>query len=153
MFHVEHELVIFMNEMFMKEAFKEALKSYNKNDTPVGCVIVRNNEIIARAHNCKDVKRNAIMHAELLAVDRACRKIGDWRLNDCSLYTTLEPCMMCMGAILESRISYVYYGAKSKNKQMFDLNKIRLSGVIINYFAVDECSKIMSDFFKNKRKK
>ena len=142
-----------MNEYFMEEAFKEAMKSYELNDTPVGCVIVQNNTIIARGHNCKDVKKNAIMHAELLAVDRACKKKGDWRLTDCVLYTTLEPCMMCMGAIIESRIPIVYYGTKNNNEQMYDINKLKSNNVNIINLGVDKCSKIMSDFFKNTRKK
>ena len=153
MFHVEHKMVIFMNEYFMNEAYKEAKKSYNLDETPVGCVIVKDNVIIAKSHNCKENKKNAIMHAELLAVDRACKKIGDWRLNGCSLYTTLEPCMMCMGAIIESRISYVYYGTKNKSKQMYDADKLKLCNINVVNLEDFRCSKIMSDFFKNKRKK
>ena len=142
-----------MDDYFMNEAYKEALKSYKMDDTPVGCVIVKDNIIIAKGHNCKDIKKNAIMHAELLAVDRACKKIGDWRLNDCILYTTLQPCMMCMGAIVESRISIIYYGTANNSEQMYDINKLKLSGVSITNMGVDKCSKIMSEFFKNKRKK
>ena len=91
----------------------------------MGCVIVRNNVIIAKSHNCKESKKNSVMHAELLAVDRACQVVRNWRLDDCILYTTLEPCMMCMGAIIESRIPKVFYGTKCKNEQMYDVDKIR----------------------------
>ena len=142
-----------MNEYFMNEAYKEALKSYNLNDTPVGCVIVKDDIIIARTHNCKDIKKNSIMHAELLAVDKACKKVGDWRLEDCSLYTTLEPCMMCMGAIVESRIKLIYYGTENNNEQMYDKNSLKKFGFSIVDMHDKKCSEILSDFFKNKRKK
>ena len=91
-------------------AFDEAKKSYDMDEIPVGCVIVKENKIISSAHNCKEYQKNAIMHAELLAIDKACKVIGDWRLDNCELYTTLEPCMMCMGAILWANIEKIYYG-------------------------------------------
>ena len=144
---------LIVNEKFMDIAYKEALKSFENDEIPVGCVIVKNNVIISKAHNCKESKNNSIMHAELLAVDRACKKIGNWRLDDCILYTTLEPCMMCMGAIVESRIKFIYYGCKSKNEQMYDVDKLKKNGFVIFNMDVDKCSSILSDFFKNKRKK
>ena len=144
---------MYMNEKFMNIAYNEALKSYKRNEIPVGCVIVKNNKIISRAHNCKENKKNSIMHAELLAIDKACKKNGDWRLDGCILYTTLEPCMMCMGAIIESRIQCVYYGTSNKNEQMYDYNKIdKLKLKIVN-INDQKCSEILSDFFKNRRKK
>ena len=133
----------------MNMAYKEAEHSYKLGEIPVGCVIVKNNIIISKAHNCKEKYRNAIMHAELLAVDKACKKINDWRLDDCELYTTLEPCMMCMGAIVESRIKKIYYGTKNKNEQMYDINFKNISIINVND---TRCSKILSDFFKNRRK-
>lgn len=141
-----------MNKYFIDMAYEEAIKSYDMDEIPVGCVIVKNDVIISSAHNCKESYKNSIMHAELLAVDRACRSIGDWRLDGCELYTTLEPCMMCMGAIIESRIKTVYYGTKSKSKQMFDVNEIKSHDFNIVNVCDDRCSKILSDFFKNKRK-
>ena len=116
-------------------------------------MIVYNDVILSKAHNCKESKKNSIMHAELLAIDKACRKNGDWRLNDCVLYTTLEPCMMCMGAIIESRISTVYYGTQNNNEQMYDINKVKSSNINIINLNDYRCSNIMTDFFRNKRKK
>ena len=142
--------VLLMNEKFMNVAYNEAMKSYKKDEIPVGAVIVKNNVIIAKAHNCKENKKNSIMHAELLVVDKACKKLDNWRLDDCVLYTTLEPCMMCMGAIIESRIKMVYYGTKSKHKQMYD---IYIPNVCFFNMNDVRCSKILSNFFKNKRKK
>ena len=136
----------------MNMAFEEAKKSYEIDEIPVGCVIVRNNKIISTAHNCKESSKNSIMHAELLAIDRACKVVGDWRLNDCELYTTLEPCMMCMGAIIESRIKTIYYGTKNNNEQMFDTNKLKSKKIVIVDVGDKRCSNILSDFFKNKRK-
>lgn len=134
----------------MNIAYKEAIKSFNKNEIPVGCVIVYKNKIIAKGSNLKEKKHNVLKHAELVAIDRACAKLKFWRLDECVIYTTLEPCMMCTGAIVESRIKTVFYGTKSKSKQMFDVNK--LGGVKFICLNDDKCSKILSDFFKNKRK-
>ena len=136
----------------MNKAYEEAKKSYDMDEIPVGCVIVKKNKIISTAHNCKENSKNCIMHAELLAIDMACRKIGDWRLDDCILYTTLEPCMMCMGAIIESRIKTIYYGAKNNNEQMFDIDKLKSKKIVIVDVGDKRCSNILSDFFKNKRK-
>lgn len=141
-----------MNRYFMNLAYEEAMKSYEMDEIPVGCVIVKNNKVVSTAHNCKECRKNSIMHAELLAVNRACKANGDWRLDECELYTTLEPCMMCMGAIIESRIKTVYYGTKNKSKQMFDINKIESININIIYMDDKRCSDILSDFFKNKRK-
>lgn len=133
-------------------AYEEAKKSYENDEIPVGCVIVKDNKIIASAHNCKESSKNSIMHAELLAVDRACKAVGDWRLDDCEIYTTLEPCMMCMGAIIESRIRTIYYGTICKNERMFDINKLNNRKIDIINLSDKRCSDILSDFFKNKRK-
>ena len=141
-----------MNKKFLDIAYEEAMKSYYQDEIPVGCVIVKDDEIISAAHNCKESCKNSIMHAELLAVDRACKAIGDWRLDECELYTTLEPCMMCMGAIIESRIKTIYYGTSSKNEQMFDINKLKDRKINIINVRDKRCSDILSDFFKNKRK-
>ena len=142
-----------MDDYFMNIALEEAKLAYEIGEIPVGCVIVRNNVIISKSHNCKESKKNSVMHAELLAVDRACQIVGNWRLDDCILYTTLEPCMMCMGAIIESRIPKVFYGAKCKNEQMYDVDKISAKKITIVNVQDERCSTILSDFFKNKRKK
>ena len=141
-----------MNEYFMKMAYCEAKKAYKNDEIPVGCVIVCENEIVACGCNKKERKNNALMHAEIIAIDKACKKLGSWRLDNCDIYVTLEPCMMCMGAIIESRIRNVYYGAKNKNEQMYVLNMIDR---FVNLYNVNDadCSKILSDFFINKRKK
>ena len=141
-----------MKEYFMKMAYCEAKKAYKNDEIPVGCVIVCENEIVACGYNKKERKNNALMHAEIIAIDKACRKLGSWRLDNCDIYVTLEPCMMCMGAIIESRIRNVYYGAKNKNEQMYVLNMIDR---FVNLYNVNDadCSKILSDFFINKRKK
>lgn len=141
-----------MKEYFMKMAYCEAKKAYKNDEIPVGCVIVCENEIVACGYNKKERKNNALMHAEIIAIAKACRKLGSWRLDNCDIYVTLEPCMMCMGAIIESRIRNVYYGTKNKNEQMYDLNMIDR---FVNLYNVNDadCSKILSDFFINKRKK
>ncbi len=151
MFHVEHRIGDVMSNFFMDMAYEEAKKSYDMDEIPVGCVIVKNNKIISTAHNCKESSNNSIMHAELLAVDRACRVIGNWRLDGCELYTTLEPCLMCMGAIVESRIKTIYYGAKTTNEQMYDVKKLKNKNFNIINVCDNRCSEILSDFFKNKR--
>lgn len=140
-----------MNEIFMVEALKEAKKSYQIDEIPVGCVIVYKDKIIARGHNCKESKNNSTMHAELIAIDKACKKLKSWRLDDCILYTTLEPCLMCIGAIIESRIKVVYFGTKSYSKQMY-ANK-KLNKLLLYNMENLECSYILSEFFRNKRKK
>lgn len=140
-----------MNEIFMAEALKEAKKSYQIDEIPVGCVIVYKDKIIARGHNCKESKNNSTMHAELIAIDKACKKLKSWRLDDCILYTTLEPCLMCIGAIIESRIKVVYFGTKSYSKQMY-ANK-KLNKLLLYNMENLECSYILSEFFRNKRKK
>lgn len=142
-----------MDDFFMNIALEEAKLAYKIGEIPVGCVIVRNNVIIAKSHNCKESKKNSVMHAELLAVDRACQVVGNWRLDDCILYTTLEPCMMCMGAIIESRIPKVFYGTKCKSERMYDVDKISAKKISIVNVRDERCSTILSVFFKNKRKK
>ena len=136
----------------MNVAYEEAKKAFEIGEIPVGCVVVKDNNIIARAHNCKECKKNSIMHAELLAVDKACRFVGDWRLDGCTLYTTLEPCMMCIGAIMESRIKNIYYGTIRQGVQMYNKSTVE-QYVSLNYIKSNKCSEILSDFFKKKRKK
>lgn len=136
----------------MKMALLEAKKAYCEDEIPVGCVIVHKNEIIACGYNEKESKNSAIRHAEIVAIEAACGKLGSWRLDECDLYVTLEPCMMCLGAIIEARIKNVYFGTKNNSEQMYD--KIRAKS-FVNLIFVNSgsCSKILSDFFVNKRKK
>jgi tRNA(adenine34) deaminase len=99
------------DEYFMKEAIKEAQKAEALDEVPIGAVIVHEGEIISRAHNLRESEQNSLAHAELIAIDQACKKIGSWRLENTTLYVTLEPCPMCSGAIVLSRVNRVVYGA------------------------------------------
>lgn len=147
-------------EYFMKEALKEALKAYKKEEVPVGVVIVKDGKIIARAYNQKEEKNSPIKHAEIIAIEKACKKIGNWRLNDCDMYVTLEPCSMCAGAIINSRISKVYIGADQEKTGACG-SKINVIECFKNETKVEvefgilkeECLNILQKFFKDLRKK
>ena len=104
-----------MHEKFMKEALIEAKKSLEIDEVPIGAVIVKNDKILARAHNLKNQSNSSLAHAEIIAINIACKKLQNWRLNDCDIYITLEPCPMCASAIKQSRISRIYYGVESSN--------------------------------------
>ena len=106
----------------MNYALKEAQKAYNKMDVPVGCVIVHNGKIIARGYNKREKDQNAIKHAEIEAIDKACKALKSWRLNDCTIYTTLFPCPMCASAIQQSRISKLVYLNDTNNKVLNDIS-------------------------------
>ena len=98
-------------EKYMKEAIKQAKKAAAIGDVPIGCVIVEDDKIIARAYNQRNKKKTTLAHAELLAMKKACKKLGDWRLEDCTMYITLEPCQMCAGAIVQARVTRVVIGS------------------------------------------
>ena len=139
----------------MKEAIKEAKKAYEKLEIPVGAVIVKNGKIIARAHNLKETKKTVTAHAEILAIGKANKKLKNWRLLDCDIYVTLEPCQMCMGAIISSRIKNIYIGTLDpKKKQKIDIEKYKKEyGVNIKAGIMKEESEyILKDFFKKLRK-
>jgi len=136
---------------YMKLALKEAMKAYKKDDVPIGCVIVKDDKVIARAYNKKELKQVATLHAEVCAIYKACRKLGSWRLDDCVLYTTVEPCLMCTGAIVQSRIKRVVYGTANESFGYFsklDNSKIEVSAGILE----ENCQSLLSNFFKEKRK-
>lgn len=136
-----------VDKLFMKEAIKLAIKSYNLDEVPVGAIVVKDNKIIGCGYNQKENTKNPLKHAELIAIEDACKSIGDWRLSDCTLYTTFEPCMMCMGAIKESRIKRVVYGV-SKYEQMYkNEGDIELVGNVLD----NECLHLLQKFFENKR--
>ena len=99
-----------MEEKYMKIALEEAKKAYNKDEIPVGAVIIKNGEVVAKAYNLKETKQDTTNHAEILAIKKASKKLGTWRLTDCEMYVTLEPCSMCAGALIQSRIKKVYIG-------------------------------------------
>lgn len=144
-----------MEEKFMKEALKEAQKALAIEEVPVGAVIVKDGKIIARAHNTKETKKDATCHAEILAIKKACKKLGAWRLIDCEMYVTLEPCSMCAGALINSRIKKLYIGT--------DDNKTGACGSVLNlledykfnhkievqkYILKDDAEKLLKEFFK-----
>ena len=147
-------------EYYMRMALKEAEKARDMDEVPVGCVIVKDDKIIARAHNLREHKQLATAHAELLAIQKACKKLDTWCLNECDLYVTLEPCMMCTGAIENARLHALYYGTADKKAGTVDsLVQIRTLPHLRAYpkeihsgILKEECAAILSEFFRNKRK-
>jgi len=143
----------------MKEALKEAKKAYEKDEIPVGAVIVKDGKIIARAHNLREKKQSAVAHAEILAIEKANKKLNSWRLVDCDMYVTLEPCTMCMGAIISSRIRNLYIGTLDPKTgacgSFVDLSKLKYNHTVNIHKGIlkEECEYIIKDFFKNLRKK
>lgn len=148
-----------MINKYMKEALKEAKLAYDKLEVPVGCVIVKDDKIIARAHNLRETEKNVLFHAETLCISRACEALGRWRLADCDLYCTLEPCAMCSGAIIQSRIRHLYFGAKDPKTgaagSKLDMFKVDFNHEVIVTSGVneEESTKIIKDFFKMLRNK
>ena len=145
-------------EYYMKQALKEAEKAYKKLEVPVGAIIVKDGEIIARAHNQKETKTDTTKHAEILAIQKASKKLKSWRLIDCEMYVTLEPCSMCAGAMINSRIKKVYIGTMDE--------KTGAAGSVLNLFEdytfnhkveaevgimKEECQEILTNFFKELR--
>lgn len=146
------------DEKYMKEALKQAHKAYKINEVPIGCVIVSRDAIIARAYNKRNTKKNPLAHAELSAIHKASKKTGDWRLEDCTMYVTLEPCQMCAGAIVQSRMKRIVIGSMNP--------KAGCGGSVINLLQMkefnhqveiergvlkEECSSLLSSFFKELR--
>jgi len=147
-----------MENVYMKKAIALAMESEKEGEVPVGAVIVKNGEIIAEGRNRRETEKNALHHAEIEAINNACKKLGGWRLSGCSLYVTLEPCPMCAGAIINSRISTVYFGAYDNKAGSFgsvaDFNRIPYNHKpeIIAGVMEKECSELLSEFFKKLRK-
>lgn len=149
-----------MKEKFMKQALKEAKKAYEKDEVPVGAVIVKDAKIIARAHNLKETKNDTTCHAEILAIKKASKKLQAWRLEDCEMYVTLEPCSMCAGALIQSRIKKVYIGTKDYKTGACGSVLNLLEDYTFNHkveyetgILKEECEEILQDFFKYLRKK
>ena len=140
----------------MNYALKEAEKAYNKMDVPVGCVIVYNGKIIARGYNKREKDQNVIKHAEIEAIDKACKALKSWRLNDCTIYTTLFPCPMCASAIQQSRISKLVYLNNTNNKALNDISLNILFNENLNHrVKIDKIfleNSIIDDFFEKIRK-
>ena len=147
-----------MDLKYMRRALKEAQKAMEKDEVPVGCVIVLDGVIIARAHNKKETNNNPLCHAEMIAIQKATKKLGDWRLKDCEMYVTLEPCLMCCGALIQSRIKKVYYGAKDEKgggvESLAYTFEIQGLNHYVNYeggIMEKECQNLLSNYFKSKR--
>ena len=147
-----------IHEKFMKLAIKEAQKAYDKGEIPVGAIIVKDNKVIARAHNLKELKNDTTKHAEILAIQKASKKLGCWRLEDCDMYVTLEPCSMCAGALIQSRINKVYIGTMDYKTGACGSVLNLLSDYKFNHVVdvesgvlAEECEKILKDFFKDLR--
>ena len=140
---------------YMELALNEAYKSYKKGDVPVGAVIVKNGKIIAKAHNLKEKKHNPLMHAEIIAINKASKRLKRWRLDDCELYVTMEPCMMCTGAIIQSRIKKIYYSIENHDfgalKNISQDKKYNI--VIDNTMGTNESLNMLKKFFEERRKK
>ena len=134
-----------MEEKYMKIALQQARTAFNNGDVPVGAVIIKNGEIISRAYNRRERDQDATAHAEIIAIKKACRRLNSWRLNDCVMYVTLQPCSMCMGAIQQSRISKVIYGTKNI-KEVSGLLQVEYN----NLFE-DESTQLLQTFFQNRR--
>ena len=139
----------------MKEALKEARKALKKEEVPVGAVIVKDGEIIARAHNTKETKKDTTCHAEILAIKKASKKLNSWRLLDCEMYVTLEPCSMCAGALINSRIKKLYIGTEDSKTgacgsvlNLLEDYKFNHKIEIEKYILKEECENLLKDFFK-----
>lgn len=146
-------------EYFMKEALKEAEKAYKKLEVPVGAVIVKDGKIIARAYNQKESKTDTTKHAEILAIQKASKKLKSWRLIDCEMYVTLEPCTMCAGAIIHSRIKKVYIGAMDEKTgavgsvlNLFEDYKFNHKPEVEKGILKEDCESLLKQFFKELRK-
>ena len=146
-------------EYFMKEALKEAEKAYKKLEVPVGAIIVKDGKIIARAYNQKESKTDTTKHAEILAIQKASKKLKSWRLIDCEMYVTLEPCTMCAGAIIHSRIKKVYIGAMDEKTgavgsvlNLFEDYKFNHKPEVEKGILKEECESLLKQFFKELRK-
>ena len=145
-----------IDEKYMRIALENAKLAEGEDEVPVGAIIVRNDEIIASAYNTREYGKNALYHAEIKAIDEACKKLGGWRLVGCTMYVTLEPCPMCAGAIINARVERVVYGAPDHkagafgtmiNLTDYPLFKPKITSGVLK----DDCAKILTEFFKKKR--
>lgn len=147
-----------IDEKYMKEAIRQAKKAYGIGEVPIGCVIVYEDKIIGRGYNRRRVDKNTLAHAELIAIRKACKKIGDWRLEGCTMYVTLEPCQMCSGAIVQSRIPRVVIGCMNPKAgcagsvlNLLQVEKFNHQTELTKGVLEEECSRMMKAFFKELR--
>ena len=148
------------DERFMKEAIRQAKKAEAIGDVPIGCVIVSDGKIIARGYNKRNKNKTVLAHAELLAMSKACKKAGDWRLEECTMYITLEPCQMCAGAIVQARIPRVVIGSMNPKAgcggsilNLLQMEEFNHQVDVTRGVLEEECSRMLSDFFRNLRRK
>ena len=139
------------DEYYMEQALNQARKAFALDEVPIGCIIVCNGRIIAKSYNRKTLDNVATYHAEILAINEACKKLGTWYLDECVLYTTIEPCLMCTGAIMQSRIKRVVYG--SKNEAFGYLSKVDLKIDVRSNVLEKETKDLLTNFFKDIRQK
>ncbi len=149
-----------MNEKFMNLAIKEAIKAFENDEVPVGCVIVKDNLVIAKAYNKKEKLHCASKHAEVIAVEKASKKLNNWRLDNCDVYVTLEPCPMCASLLKQARVSNIYCGLSNSDSsnikiinQILEKDKNNSRVLIYNDLAVEKVSHLMKKFFEKKRNK
>lgn len=148
------------HEKYMKAAIKEAEKARLIDEVPIGCIIVKNNKIIAKGHNLRETKQDPCGHAEIITIKKASKRLKSWRLDGCDIYVTVEPCIMCSGAIIQSRIKTIIYGAKDfkggalgSSINILEAKNINHHPNVIPSILEEQCSSIISNYFKTKRAK
>ena len=146
------------DSIYMKEALKQAKKAYKIKEVPIGCVIVHEDKVIARGYNKRNTKKNTLAHAEILAINKASKVLGDWRLEDCTMYITLEPCQMCAGAIVQARIKRVVIGSMNPKAgcggsilNLLEMEQFNHQVEVERGVLEEECSMMMTEFFKELR--
>lgn len=147
-----------IDEVYMKEAIRQAKKAYKLNETPIGCVIVQDGKIISRGYNRRNTDKNPLAHAEITAIRKASRKTGDWRLEGCTLYVTLEPCQMCAGAIIQARMDRVVIGCMNPKAgcagsvlNLLQMDRFNHQAEVVTGVMEEECSSLMKQFFRELR--
>ena len=148
---------IAFDEEMMREAIAEGKKAAALGEAPIGAVIVQNGVVLSRGHNLRETGRNALAHAEIVAIDAACRRLGGWRLPGCTLYVTLEPCPMCSGAIINARVRRVFYGARDRAMGACGgvlnlyMEPFALTPALVGGILADECRAVLENFFRGIR--
>ena len=148
------------DEKYMRAALREAKKAYKLDEVPIGCVIVQNDKIIARGYNRRNTDKNTLAHAEISAIKKASKKTGDWRLEDCTMYVTLEPCQMCAGAIVQSRLKKVVIASMNPKAgcagsviNLLQMKQFNHQVEMVTGVLEEECSTMLSGFFQELREK